>query len=1238
MIANFLRAFQNVLKAVTFPAPEHLEEGLQDHLRLGSRILLALQKISDLKISAAPTADQLRALLEIFAETIQFPVGLIELYEPELEQLRVLECYGPSYRSARGTTTPIGQTLSGTVISTQQSMIWAQLGDPLALPQLSESSGLESAFQTVFSLPLIVHQRVVGVLTLAHSEYRSVGEYGIEWLESLATYAASLLEASQQNQEQLQSKERLDLIALGLHGVIYDLDLPQRQMLRSEGLLSLLGYAESDLGTSLDRWVALIHPEDRFKLITFLEEQAHSHREYDLTYRVRRHSHEYLDVCDRGIVRRNEQGEAIRLIGIISERDARAAQTLRDKDLPLIVSPLGAEIAAQDQSVEDNTLIAWTTSADQSVEPSIGSAISISGAAAGVLSPATSIHDSQSILAGLQDAVFQADLQGILIHLNPAWTVITGYTVEESVGQPWSRFVDPEDQQLLNASLVAILGGQTSARQFQMRQVTQNQQTRWVEIHCQPLLEPDGTVQGTVGTLYDITDRKVQESQLRHDAMHDGLTGLPNRLLFLDRLHHVHQNYQRHQDCGFTVLFLDLDRFKVINDRLGHGAGDELLQSVAERLQNCLRPGDTVARFGGDEFTILLPNVRQVEDAVRVSDRVLMELGRSFTLAGTEIYTSVSIGIVISTSPDQLPEDLLRNADIALYRAKSRGKGRYELFVEEMQVRVLKQMELEDDLRRALERQELQVYYQPIHSLPGHQLVGFEALLRWQHPTKGILPPSDFLNIAEETGLLTNISWWVVQSACAQLSAWQQDHQLPPHIYMSINLATQQVGLTNFIDWVQQALSSNQLLPQSLMLEVGESVFVEDGLGAIAKLTQLKNSGVQICLDEFGRRFSSFGDLVRLPINNLKIDRSFVGEMELGNNLEVVRSIITLGHKLGLRVIAEGVESEPQVAQLQALRCDAAQGQFFSLASPADELSYLLDQKFLAAPPALPLIAASSPVLILKTSTQTLQIPLMDSRSWSLGRNPESTVVLSDRWASRDHAEIQLMDNGEYYLVDLGSGNGSYVNGQRVIMPVQLKDGDLLTVGHTELEFQSITPDLTHIQDTSVKIVLLSQASPYQDKIWKEALTSQNIMLVDLQSDSNVQEFIEQRVENGEPLPDLLLLDMTTLRPNAYSFCRWCHIQYPQLKVVMTSGTRTEVPSSERQWAVYQGALDLLPAFPEKNLFSSMADVAARIRLVLKILGANPISQQSLASALVSIQAESIPVMPTSDPSAGRPK
>jgi pSer/pThr/pTyr-binding forkhead associated (FHA) protein len=316
------------------------------------------------------------------------------------------------------------------------------------------------------------------------------------------------------------------------------------------------------------------------------------------------------------------------------------------------------------------------------------------------------------------------------------------------------------------------------------------------------------------------------------------------------------------------------------------------------------------------------------------------------------------------------------------------------------------------------------------------------------------------------------------------------------------------------------------------------------------------------------------------------------------------------------------------------MKCDYGQGSFLSPASPPGDLLYLFDRPVLASVPSMISASVDFPTLLVHVAPHDTPIELREGKSWSMGRSLDSTVVLSDRWVSRNHAEIQLLDNGSYYLVDLGSGNGSFVNGQRVTMPIRLNHGDLLTIGRTEIEFQFSIPEMTTqlqekptaqqvtaaISDPSPKTVLVMQASGHQGNIWRAALKSQGIALMGLNPDVDLQQMIEQRVQSGRSLPDLLLVDMTILRPNPYSFCRWCHSEYPQLKIVLTSGTRTEVPPSERQWAIHQGAVDLMAAFPEENLFSKLVDIAAKVRTLLHILDTRPVSQQSLASALMSIQ------------------
>ena len=379
------------------------------------------------------------------------------------------------------------------------------------------------------------------------------------------------------------------------------------------------------------------------------------------------------------------------------------------------------------------------------------------------------------------------------------------------------------------------------------------------------------------------------------------------------------------------MLFLDLDRFKLINDSLGHNLGDRLLVAIAQRLQACLRPGDTVSRLGGDEFTILLDAIKDVSDATQIADRIQQHLSMPFQLKGHEVCTAASIGIAIGNSSYECPEDLLRDADTTMYRAKALGKARFEMFDPTLHNQAMARLQLEIDLRRALEQQEIQVYYQPIISLNNGKIAGFEALARWQHPTRGFVSPAEFIPIAEETGLILPLDWWVLRQACRQLRIWNLKFAPTPPLIMSVNLSGKQLALPNLADKIKQILQETGCDARCLKLEITESVLVENAAAATITLQQLKALGIGLSIDDFGTGYSSLSYLHRLPIDTLKIDRSFVNNVDCDpEKIEIIRTVVSLAWNLGMDIVAEGVETKKQMYQLQALKCEYAQGYLFS--------------------------------------------------------------------------------------------------------------------------------------------------------------------------------------------------------------------------------------------------------------------------------------------------------------------
>ena len=669
----------------------------------------------------------------------------------------------------------------------------------------------------------------------------------------------------------------------------------------SENVEQLLGYSAHQFLEDPQFWVSLLHPEDREEAITGRSGRAADCR-LQLEYRLRRSDGAYRWIRDSVKPVTDSTGLANQRIGFWIDISAAREPNTSPDSRPF---PMPARLFA---------------------------------GIAGEIPPA--VYDFGNALPVL---FFIYDLvEHRFLLVNRAYQNVLGYSFDQikALGPEFlPRVMHPDDMRRMleqRQRFDSLADGE--AVESEDRMMNARHEYRWLSARLVVIArDAQGRARQILGVSQDVTERKRLEEQLVHTALYDALTDLPNRALFLDRLERAIRRGKRQVNYRFAVLYLDLDRFKVINDGLGHLAGDQMLVFIARHLESCLREGDTFARLGGDEFALLMEGLVKESDAVLLAERIQNELRKPFLLGVNEVVTSSSIGIAFSHPMYENPKEVLRDADIALYRAKEKGLGYYQIFDEAMHERMRSQVRLEEELRRAMERNEFELYYQPIRSLKTGQLLGLEALVRWQHPTRGLLLPEDFLAAAEESELMVRLGWWVLRDACRTAAAWVRSGVLPPGTYVSVNLASRQFGQLDVVERVAAALAESQLPGDRLRLEILESVILDVPAVVMDKITRLRAQGLGVLLDDFGTGYSSLNRLVSFPIDGLKIDRIFIDSITKSDNHRMlVQALIHLAHDLRLSVTAEGVQTAEQAALLKSLGCDAVQGLMYLPPMPAD--------------------------------------------------------------------------------------------------------------------------------------------------------------------------------------------------------------------------------------------------------------------------------------------------------------
>jgi diguanylate cyclase (GGDEF)-like protein/PAS domain S-box-containing protein len=665
------------------------------------------------------------------------------------------------------------------------------------------------------------------------------------------------------------SEERFRSLSAAAPNGIYALDLKGRLLYANDRLVELTGLSQEQLaGTG---WLNMVHPDERERVI---RESGPSALERRLTteFRIVRPDGELRWMRTRASPLHGRGGEHAGFVGSLEDvtHEVEAVRELAARE-------------AEYRMLADNS----------------------------------------------SDFLARHAPDGSYRYASPASLTITGYAPDELIGTAPSAHVVEDDQERIAEHHEQVLGHDAPATvAFRLRR--KDGQLRWLETTTRAVRD-EAAVRELVSVTRDISERKEAELELSHAALHDSLTGLPNRALFLDRLGLALRRTER-RSGSVAVLFGDLDRFKIVNDSLGHDAGDRLLVDVAKRIAAALRPADTVARFGGDEFTILCEDIAGEIEAATIAQRIVDVFREPFVLEDGEVFLAISLGIAIARGDDDRAADLIRDADAAMYRAKERGKGRYEIFDEAMRADAVARLETESALRRALDRNELRLHYQPEIDLATGAIAGYEALVRWEHPVRGLLGPGAFLPLAEETGLIVGIGEWVLREACTDARRWTQP------LTLSVNVSARQLAQHDLVAMVRRALSETGTDPSTVCLEITESAVMESGAATTAQLRALKSLGVRLAIDDFGTGFSSLAHLRRFPVDVLKIDGTFVSGLgDQPQDASIAAAVISLAHALGLTTVAEGVETDEQVTILRRLGCDRGQGHLFAPPLPLAE-------------------------------------------------------------------------------------------------------------------------------------------------------------------------------------------------------------------------------------------------------------------------------------------------------------